>query len=81
MRYVQSGYDRVSNNNDRSYCNRDGLVFRHTVEPPNKGHVGDDINFYSCCVLYVLCREVVHFSEVQEVYREANFWELGLCPL
>ena len=36
-----------------------------TVERPNKGHVGDNHDKFSC---FVLCREVVdHLSEVENV--------------
>ena len=35
-------------------------MYTSTVEPPHKGHVKDNINS-------VLCREVVLFSEVQNV--------------
>ena len=44
-----------------------------TVEPPNKGHF--NWGQYNC----VLCREVVLFSEVQNVLGESNIWDLELC--
>ena len=47
-----------------------------TVEPPNKGHVGGNIN---SAVLTFL--ERLSFSRRFKMYREANFWDLGPCPL
>ena len=47
------------------YCLLSDSINCCTVEPPNKGHFGDNINYkFSCCVL---CREVVLSSEVQNV--------------
>ena len=40
-------------------------TFNITVEPPNKGHVGDNIN----SLAFVLSREVVLFSEVVDVLK------------
>ena len=37
-----------------------------TVEPPNEGHVRDNINKFTC---FVLCREVVLFSEIVNVLK------------
>ena len=44
-------------------------AFKYTVEPPNKGHFGISH--------VVLCREVVLFSEVQNVWE----WYFEECPL
>ena len=35
-----------------------GLLMENTVEPLNKGHIGDSIYKFTC---FVLCREVVLF--------------------
>ena len=42
------------------------------VEPPNKGHVGDNIN--SAVVSFV--ERLSSFGGLK-----ANFWDLELCPL
>ena len=41
-------------------------AMHNTAEPPNKGHVGDNIN---SCTCFVLCREAVLFSEVVNVLK------------
>ena len=38
----------------------------YTVKPPNKGHIGDNIN---SLVLFYTCREVILFSEVVNVLK------------
>ncbi len=45
-----------------------------TEKPLNKGHVG--------AIHFVLCREVVRSSEVQNVLTiwKMNIWDLEVCP-
>ena len=46
------------------------------MEPLNRRHVGDDID--SAVVSFV---ERLSYSDVQNIFRENNFWDLHLCPL
>ena len=61
------------------YCSPSMLSLVCTVEPPNKGHFGDNIN--SAVVSFVerlsSCRRVKMYYN----YRETIFRDLGLCPL
>ena len=46
------------------------------MEPPNKGHFGDNIN--SAVLSFV---ERLSSSRWFKNYMETNFWDLALCPL
>ena len=49
------------------------------MEPPNKGHLGDNIN--SADVPFVERLSSLRRFKMYWDYREANFWDLELCPL
>ena len=49
-----------------------------TVEPPNKGPVGDNIN--SAVVPFVEKLSSSRRFKMYYDYREANVWDLDLCP-
>ena len=72
---VKSGDLLLEVNWDNVRC-----VFRPSivlsVEPPNKGHFGDNIN--SAVVSFV---ERLSSSRRFKNYREKKFWDRALCPL
>ena len=51
----------------------------YIVEPPNKGQVGDNIN--SAVVSFVERLSSSWRFKMYWDYKEANFWDLDLCPL
>ena len=76
MHTVYNMHDIVSLYCWTNYC--DSLIcdYISTVEPPNKGHFGDNIN--SAVVSFV---ERLSSLRRFKMYWETNFWDLDLCPL
>ena len=57
------------------------LVACSAVEPLNKGHVGDNINSAVVSFVYIERLSLSRRFKMYQNYREANFWDLNLCPL
>ena len=52
----------------------------YTVEPPNKGHVGD--NKISAVLSFVERLSSFGGSKcIRAIYKDNNFWDLNLCSL